>query len=299
MSAMLLNKDQWSAFVGKLAGEKKVWAPVKRGDIMRFEPLEEGAVPSLDFANTTVPPKTVVFPQTETLYRYRIGQAELAVPVLEGEAVLLGVRPCDARAMSIVQKLFRWDVDDPLLPEAPGSRHPGGAGLQRAGDQLLLHLGRGRSRFHGGTGPANDGPGGELPPGSPYRQGEGAAGGGAGSAPGGPRRERFRRRRRWWAQRKKPLPAAWIPPVSPRGCRACGSIPCGSAPPPAAWAAAPAPFFARPATASISRMKWRVSKGAVAGCGTPACSRNTRCMPRGTTPAYPPGEDPQPDQSQV
>ncbi|HPZ65584.1 MAG TPA: 4Fe-4S dicluster domain-containing protein, partial [Bacillota bacterium] len=110
---MLLNKDQWSAFVGKLAGEKKVWAPVKRGDIMRFEPLEEGAVPSLDFANTTVPPKTVVFPQTETLYRYRIGQAELAVPVLEGEAVLLGVRPCDARAMSIVQKLFRWDVDDP------------------------------------------------------------------------------------------------------------------------------------------------------------------------------------------
>ncbi len=34
-------------------------------------------------------------------------------PVLEGAAVLLGVRPCDARAATLVEKLFRWDVDDP------------------------------------------------------------------------------------------------------------------------------------------------------------------------------------------
>lgn len=112
MSAMLLNKEKWSEFVGELA-RRNLWVPVEQGGIVKFAPVAEGEVPSLDFSNTTVPPKALVFPQTETLYKYRVGEIEIEVPFLEGEAILLGVRPCDARAMSLVRRLFGWDVDDP------------------------------------------------------------------------------------------------------------------------------------------------------------------------------------------
>ncbi len=112
MSAMLLNKEKWPDFVGKLAG-KKLWAPEAKGEELQFAPVNEGEVPVLDFNNTRVPPKGALFPQTETMYRFRVDGEKMEEPVLEEEVVVLGVRPCDARAMAIVEKLFTWDVDDP------------------------------------------------------------------------------------------------------------------------------------------------------------------------------------------
>jgi sulfhydrogenase subunit beta (sulfur reductase) len=112
MSAMLLNKDKWPEFVGKLAG-KKLWAPQAGSDAVQFAPVADGEVPTLDFRNTRVPPKQAVFPQTETMYRFQLGTEEMELPGLNEETILLGVRPCDARAMAIVEKLFRWDIDDP------------------------------------------------------------------------------------------------------------------------------------------------------------------------------------------
>ncbi len=115
MSAMLLNKDKWAEFVGKLTG-KKLLSPVKQGDRVNFAPVAEGEVPELGFnnsLNSLVPPKSAVFPQTETLFRFQLGKTEVEEPSLEEETVILGARPCDARAMAIVDRLFRWDVDDP------------------------------------------------------------------------------------------------------------------------------------------------------------------------------------------
>ena len=109
---MLLKKEKWPDFVGKLAG-KKLWAPKADGDVMRFAPVAEGETPALDFKNTRVPPKGAVFPQTETMYLFKLGSEEMEEPRLEEEMIVLGIRPCDARAMSIVEKLFKWDIDDP------------------------------------------------------------------------------------------------------------------------------------------------------------------------------------------
>lgn len=112
MSTMLLNKEKWFEFTGKLA-DRKLWAPAQQGDTVRFLPAAASEITVPGLGNTTVPPKSVVFPQTETLYRYRLGQTEMETPNLNEESILLGVRPCDARAMSIVEKLFRWDYEDP------------------------------------------------------------------------------------------------------------------------------------------------------------------------------------------
>jgi sulfhydrogenase subunit beta (sulfur reductase) len=112
MSAMLLHKDKWSEFTGKLSG-KNLWAPAVQGGMKKFAPVTEGETVHLDNDNTTVPPKALLFPQTETLYRFSQDQADLELPGLDEEMILLGVRPCDARAMALVEKLFRWDFEDP------------------------------------------------------------------------------------------------------------------------------------------------------------------------------------------
>jgi ferredoxin len=109
---MKLSKDKFADFVVAIS-EQTVYAPQKIGETTRFAPVAKGSKVNFTAANTTIPPKSVVFPQTETLLRFELGKTDLAVPVQEGKAVMLGVRPCDARAMAIVDNVFNWDVEDP------------------------------------------------------------------------------------------------------------------------------------------------------------------------------------------
>ncbi|MGM0651251.1 MAG: 4Fe-4S dicluster domain-containing protein [Bacillota bacterium] len=114
MSAMLLSKEKWPEFVGKLTG-KNVWAPQANGAEMRFAPVGENEEIVLDYNNTRVPPKGALFPQTETMFKFELGSEQVEEPPLDQDVVVLGLRPCDARAMSIVDKLFKWDIDDPYF----------------------------------------------------------------------------------------------------------------------------------------------------------------------------------------
>ncbi len=116
MDSIKLKKEKMKDFIAAL-GQYKLYAPQKTGETLRFSLLGEGDVPELEFSNTTVPPKDVVFPQTETLYSYELGSTDMAEPEGTEEGVVLGIRPCDARAMSIVDSLFSSDVEDPYYLE--------------------------------------------------------------------------------------------------------------------------------------------------------------------------------------
>jgi ferredoxin len=113
MDTKKLSKDKWGDFIAVLGTQKKLYTPQKEGESLRFKPVAAGNQVNLDFSNTTVPPKSVLFPQTETLYRFEQGSTAISLPDVAGEVVILGIRPCDARAMAIVDSVFSWDVDDP------------------------------------------------------------------------------------------------------------------------------------------------------------------------------------------
>ena len=95
----------------------KVFAPTMAGDVARFAEVTDPAQVNLDYANSNVPPKELMFPETETLFRYRLGQDELEakVPSPEEKRLVFGIRPCDAQAYSIVERLYRWDFNDPYF----------------------------------------------------------------------------------------------------------------------------------------------------------------------------------------
>ncbi len=113
MEGMKLQKEKLNDFLDGLRKEKYLFAPQKEGESLQFSPVSEESQVELDFQNTIIPPKNAVFPQTETLFTYQIGKLDIELPEEDRERVVLGIRPCDARAMEIIDRLFSWDEDDP------------------------------------------------------------------------------------------------------------------------------------------------------------------------------------------
>jgi sulfhydrogenase subunit beta (sulfur reductase) len=104
---------------GVLAGlkEYKVFAPTVTGDVVRFKEVDDPAAVTLDYENSNVPPKELMFPETETLFKFRLGQADIEpeVPAEDARRLVFGIRPCDSQAYSIVDRLYEWDFNDPYF----------------------------------------------------------------------------------------------------------------------------------------------------------------------------------------
>jgi sulfhydrogenase subunit beta (sulfur reductase) len=114
MAVKKLSKEKVGEALTELSKFRLI-APAKSDDVVVFKQISDVGEAFLDYGNSTVPAKKFAFPQTETLFRFVTGSPELAEKNVEeeGTTVIFGLRPCDARAMAIVDKLFSWDFDDP------------------------------------------------------------------------------------------------------------------------------------------------------------------------------------------
>lgn len=109
METRLIKKDKLAGIVKKMAEAILVYAPVKVEDNVLFRVLEKGAEPLIDFANSKNAPKNFFFPHTEQLMKYTRTEKGMAFAGEAGqapEAVLFGVRPCDAHSYVLLDMLF-------------------------------------------------------------------------------------------------------------------------------------------------------------------------------------------------
>ncbi len=109
MEKKLIKKDALAGIINKLSEQMLVYAPVKDEGNVLFKALEKGMEPLVNYSNTRNAPKNFFFPKTETMMRYM--RTERGVELSgeeEGaqEAVLFGVRPCDARSFILLDKVF-------------------------------------------------------------------------------------------------------------------------------------------------------------------------------------------------
>lgn len=113
----ILKKDKLGQWVAELGGSAQVFAPAFADDVWSYQPVAAGAELRLDHTNPVRPPKGFALPQREVLYRFRQepGQAPQLTPTLPQPkpAVVLGVRPCDGRAMVRNDTVFGCGVADP------------------------------------------------------------------------------------------------------------------------------------------------------------------------------------------
>lgn len=100
---------------GLIASGRRVIAPVREAGLTVFRPISSSDEIASDYTKSDLPFKEWLFPPTEVILRYRLEDGE---PVLEDpevdatETVALFLRPCDATAVSILDKVFGGDYED-------------------------------------------------------------------------------------------------------------------------------------------------------------------------------------------
>lgn len=115
----VLTKKALPQWAKKLASYR-VYAPRKdENDRWNYQEVGNRDL-SLDFLTTTVPPKKILFPQREVFLHFSRtseGDAEtLEVNEILPEdepTVIFGVRPCDARAAWLLDRVFSGEFSDP------------------------------------------------------------------------------------------------------------------------------------------------------------------------------------------
>ena len=105
----LIAKDKIKEAIDLLAREAKVLVPMKIDGVSKFAPW--GSEGSLDFeaVNTVLPPKDVLFPQTQKMYAYRLANQDVTDLTVINESenqVIFGIRPCDMQSIQCLDDVF-------------------------------------------------------------------------------------------------------------------------------------------------------------------------------------------------
>lgn len=111
----VLTKKNFPQWVKSLESYN-IFAPQKDDDSWSFELIEEPESSDLDFLNTTIPPKKIIFPQREVFFEFSNSKEGLQVKEIlpeEKPTVIFALRPCDAKAFALQDKVFSGQFEDP------------------------------------------------------------------------------------------------------------------------------------------------------------------------------------------
>ncbi len=114
MGFSLIAKKDLPAFVKSIG--LPLIAPVKRGDgRTEFKPCQAGEM-SLDGVNAAYSPKDFFFPPHEVMMEFSGGKIKEVRQKTE-ERIIFGLRPCDANALLVLDKVFLGGSNDPYYAE--------------------------------------------------------------------------------------------------------------------------------------------------------------------------------------
>jgi sulfhydrogenase subunit beta (sulfur reductase) len=109
MEKRVIKKDALAGIIKNISNDMLVYAPVQEEDNVLFKVLDAGMEPLVEYANTKNAPKNFFFPQSETMMKYfRSERGRELSEVVEdaADALLFGVRPCDAGSFVLLDNIF-------------------------------------------------------------------------------------------------------------------------------------------------------------------------------------------------
>ena len=125
MKIVQIDKNQWTSGIEKLKEGYRVFAPVKNKLFHDFKALEKNEKPDFDFKNTRLSPKSIVYPQSEILFRFSLNKNSDEYAILQEDEkdktprAVIGMRPCDAYSFELVKRNFDTpDYQDPYWLDA-------------------------------------------------------------------------------------------------------------------------------------------------------------------------------------
>lgn len=125
MKLLKIDKATWAQGLESAAQKYRLFGPVKEKDVHEFKALEKGQLPDFDMVNTRLSPKFILFPQSENMLEYSLDETKpdhhimKEIPKDYSPRAVMGIRPCDAKATSLVKMNFDTpDVKDPYWLDA-------------------------------------------------------------------------------------------------------------------------------------------------------------------------------------
>ena len=113
---MILSKNNFPKFITELIKKNKVYAPVENNGSIIFNLISKSSEMNLDFCKSEIPPKRLLFNQTETLFKFTPGtKAKIESVDINENNVIFGIRPCDAKSIAILDHAFSGDYNDPYF----------------------------------------------------------------------------------------------------------------------------------------------------------------------------------------
>lgn len=106
---MILRHSSLEGLLSTLSTGARVYVPAKADGVTKFVLYSSSVRPDFSITNTTMPPKDLLFPQTQHMYRY--GTDAEGVPYVEpvhdaDDVIVFGMRPCDVRSIECMDDVF-------------------------------------------------------------------------------------------------------------------------------------------------------------------------------------------------
>jgi sulfhydrogenase subunit beta (sulfur reductase) len=96
----------------ELSEEYSFYAPIKEKGNLVFKKILNTEDIVLDYFNSKIPPKDVLFPQMEVLFEYKTdGKNVIEISESkdrEEKRIIFGIRPCDAHAIKLMEDFFAF-----------------------------------------------------------------------------------------------------------------------------------------------------------------------------------------------
>lgn len=105
----VIKKNDLAALLDATAAAQTVYVPFEENGTSRFVAYQPGMEARLDLQTTQHPPKELLFPATEKMFRWKRHEGTLAIDAVEAASepfVIFGARPCDVDAIERLDQVF-------------------------------------------------------------------------------------------------------------------------------------------------------------------------------------------------
>jgi sulfhydrogenase subunit beta (sulfur reductase) len=115
MKVIKIEKSQWSQGLDQLRSAFRLFGPVGEKGFYNIQELARGQEPDLSYLNTRLSPKNLVFPQSEAMLNYSLDANDPERNIMKeapkdyAPRAVVGIRPCDAKALALVKMNFDTD----------------------------------------------------------------------------------------------------------------------------------------------------------------------------------------------
>jgi len=117
MANKKISKSDLAALLSDWAREFTVFTPVQDGGVAKWAEWDGADTGFLDgYRNTVIPPKALFLPPLEELFGFQKDKDgyRIELPPPSGDRWLIfGIRPCDARALAVLDMTFKDAYEDP------------------------------------------------------------------------------------------------------------------------------------------------------------------------------------------